>query len=597
MLPETADALLGFLGQCEDQTTHAFSLAAMLRSVAPCLVLVARADGTIVFLDDFGSEMNQESIETLSHRLAAGLEYHDSAAIDVDGPSGPRMAMAVRLPEIAGSGMFVYVVEAAAVQTDPLDPPRMASLLAAVMTWAVSRHQSCEAESNARVEQLLAEQDTLRASYDQSLADAIEEHEQRLQDQELAQEELRQLHACNQMILNSAGEGIVGLDTRGVITFVNPAAERMVGWTPDEMVGQPLHTLVHHTRPNAQPYPWNGSPVQRTLQSGTTERVDNEVFWRKDGSYFPVEYVATPMVDAKKLVGAVVTFQNIAKRKLLESQLVQAQKLESIGQLAAGIAHEINTPTQFIGDNLRFLNDAFTELRPLLLRGGSVPVASAGLPSPLRLMDDPTAPPVDLDYLTEEIPKAISQSLDGVERVANIVRSMKEFSHPGGTEMEQVDLNRALETTLTVCRNEWKYVAEVTTDFDARLPLVNCLGDACKQVFLNLIINAAHAIGDRRKAGGDDKGTITVGTRVDGDWIEVRITDTGTGIPEQFRTRIFDPFFTTKEVGRGTGQGLAIARSVVVDKHGGTLSFETEVGRGTTFIVRLPRSGIPTHGE
>jgi signal transduction histidine kinase len=199
-----------------------------------------------------------------------------------------------------------------------------------------------------------------------------------------------------------------------------------------------------------------------------------------------------------------------------------------------------------------------------------------------------------VEYLTAEIPNAIAQSLEGVERVAKIVRSMKDFSHPGGETKQAVDLNRALESTLTVCRNEWKYVAEAVTDFDPDLPLVTCLPGECNQVFLNLIINAAHAIGDKLAGRPDDKGAITIATRRDGDRAEIRIIDTGTGIPEKHHARIFDPFFTTKEVGRGTGQGLAIAHCVITEKHGGTIHFETEIGRGTTFVVRLPISGEPS---
>jgi len=165
----------------------------------------------------------------------------------------------------------------------------------------------------------------------------------------------------------------------------------------------------------------------------------------------------------------------------------------------------------------------------------------------------------DVDYLAEDVPKAIEQSLEGVSRVATIVRSMKEFSHPGGAEKQAVDLNRALENTLTVSRNEWKYVADAVTEFDPALPLVNCLPGESNQVFLNLIINAAHAIAEKPPDDSAEKGTITVTTRQDGDWVEIRVQDTGTGIPENVRSRVFDPFFTTKEVGRGTGQGLAIA--------------------------------------
>ncbi|HUL30038.1 MAG TPA: ATP-binding protein, partial [Thermodesulfobacteriota bacterium] len=195
---------------------------------------------------------------------------------------------------------------------------------------------------------------------------------------------------------------------------------------------------------------------------------------------------------------------------------------------------------------------------------------------------------VDFEYLFQEVPKAIQQSLEGVDRVAKIVRAMKEFSHPGIKEKTAVDINKAIETTITIARNEWKYVSEMMTDLDPSLPLVLCLPDDFNQVILNIIVNAAHAIARVVGDGSKGKGTITVKTKSEDNWVEVRISDTGTGIPEEIRGRIFDPFFTTKEVGKGTGQGLTISHSIIVKKHGGTLTFETEEGKGTTFIIRLP---------
>jgi len=195
---------------------------------------------------------------------------------------------------------------------------------------------------------------------------------------------------------------------------------------------------------------------------------------------------------------------------------------------------------------------------------------------------------IDLPYLREEIPKAIKQSLEGVERVGKIVRAMKEFSHPGPKEKTPTNLNKAIENTVTVARNEWKYVSEMILDLDPDLPLVPCHPNEFNQVILNLVINAAHAIADVVGNGATNKGKITVSTRRKGDKVEISVKDTGTGIPPEIRSKIFDPFFTTKEVGKGTGQGLAIARSIVVDKHGGTIDFETEVGKGTTFTIYLP---------
>jgi signal transduction histidine kinase len=187
-----------------------------------------------------------------------------------------------------------------------------------------------------------------------------------------------------------------------------------------------------------------------------------------------------------------------------------------------------------------------------------------------------------------EVPKAIDQTLEGVERVARIVRAMKEFSHPGSAEKTAINLNQAIESTITVARNEWKYVADLVLELEPSLPPVFCLPGEFNQVVLNLVINASHAIAERVGDGSKGKGKITVGTRRDGDWVEVRVQDTGAGIPRAIQNRMFEPFFTTKPVGKGTGQGLAIARSVIVDKHGGTIHFESEEGVGTTFVLRLP---------
>lgn len=277
------------------------------------------------------------------------------------------------------------------------------------------------------------------------------------------------------------------------------------------------------------------------------------------------------------------------EREIMELQLRQAQKLESVGQLAAGIAHEINTPIQYVGDNLRFIQDSFGTLSKLITEYEKTfsEIPPNAMDAKLSAAIESARNEADFSYLAGEIPTAIQQSLDGVRRVADIVRAMKEFSHPGGKEKSAIDINRAIQTTVTVARNEWKYVAEVVTELAPDLPMVPCFPDEFNQVILNLLVNAAHAIGDVvKKQGG--KGAIRITTKRDDPWVEIRVADTGTGIPEEIRHRIFELFFTTKEVGKGTGQGLALARSVIVTKHGGVLTFESSVGRGTTFIVRLP---------
>jgi signal transduction histidine kinase len=218
-------------------------------------------------------------------------------------------------------------------------------------------------------------------------------------------------------------------------------------------------------------------------------------------------------------------------------------------------------------------------LLPLAARDGAATISAGEIAALLE--------PVDLDYLREEVPKAIAQSLEGVERIAKIVAAMKEFSHPA-VDKAPHDLNRAIASTITVASNEWKYVADVTTDFDADLPLVPVMPGAFNQVILNILVNAAHAIGAVVAEAPATRGVIRVSTRKLANWVEIRIQDSGGGIPEGVRDRIFDPFFTTKEVGKGTGQGLAIAHDVIVKKHHGAINVESAVGVGTTFILRLP---------
>ncbi len=278
------------------------------------------------------------------------------------------------------------------------------------------------------------------------------------------------------------------------------------------------------------------------------------------------------------------------ERQMMEVQLRQAQKLEAIGQLAAGIAHEINTPTQYVGDNTRFFQDSFQNIRKVLESHAELLHAAKGnaLTPELIARAEQAAAKGDLEYLFEQIPAAITETLEGIGRITKIVRAMKEFSHPGGKEKALANLNKAIESTVTVARHEWKYVADMHLGLDPDLPGVPCFLGEFNQAILNLIINAAHTIADALREHPGTKGTITVTTRRDGNHVEVRVSDTGTGIPEAIRPRIFEPFFTTKPVGKGTGQGLSIVYGNVVKKHGGTVRFESEVGKGTTFILRLP---------
>ncbi|KJS02043.1 MAG: hypothetical protein VR65_06675 [Desulfobulbaceae bacterium BRH_c16a] len=275
--------------------------------------------------------------------------------------------------------------------------------------------------------------------------------------------------------------------------------------------------------------------------------------------------------------------------QLTQTRLLHAQKMEAVGQLAAGVAHEINTPTQFVVLNIQFLEGAFTDARRLVhalqkvlraISDGSA-LAEAGMEAE-NLFEE-----LDWSYLDTEIPTAIRQSKEGLQRVTSIVQAMKEFSHPGSKEKSYNDLNKIIETTITVARNEWKYNAEIVKNLAPDLPRVFCLADEMGQVFLNILVNAAHAVTEKSH-GNQERGTISISTRQDREYVEICIEDTGSGIPENILPRIFDPFYTTKLVGKGTGQGLAIAHDVVVKKHGGTINCASEVNMGTVFTLRLP---------
>jgi len=399
---------------------------------------------------------------------------------------------------------------------------------------------------------------------------------------------LREAERKYRGIFDNAIFGIFQSTPSGRYLSVNPAMVRIFGYDSAEEMTNTVASI-------SQLYVDAKRRDEFVLvmdRFGAVQNFECEAF-RKNGSKICVATSARAIRENGVVVRYEGMTEDITERKLLQSQLLHTQKLESIGQLAAGIAHEINTPTQYIGDNVRFLNGAFQDLRSLLANYERLLAAAQGNTLSGATVQEVAAAVerADAGYLLEEIPKSIEQTLEGIGRVSTLVSAMKEFSHPGTKDKTAVDLNHAIESTLTVARNEWKYVANLETEFDSSLPLVSCLPGEFNQVILNLIVNAAHAIADVVGTGGSEKGKIRVQTRNCSEWIEIRIQDTGTGIPENVRARIFDPFFTTKEIGKGTGQGLSIARSVVVDKHGGSIHFETEEGKGTTFIIRLPHDG------
>jgi two-component system, NtrC family, sensor kinase len=385
-----------------------------------------------------------------------------------------------------------------------------------------------------------------------------------------------------QAIVTSVGDGMCVADAQGICRYLNPEGARLLGCDAQAFLGRPMHELC--------------SGLSEDAICSARLRDDEGRFRRIDGTTFPAAYVLNPIVRDRDVQGGVLVFRDITEKRRLESERRQAQKLESVGRLAAGVAHEINTPVQFVSDSVSFVRSGFGDLKALLGEYDALRSAVLTGRADARMAEAVARAEeaADLTYLLENVPKALERALEGLTRVATIVRSMKEFAHPDQKEMAPVDLNQAIRSTLTIARNEYKYVAELETDL-AEIPHVTCLGGEVNQVVLNIVVNAAHAIGDAIE-GTEAKGLITVRTRLDGENVLVSISDTGGGIPEHVREHVFDPFFTTKEVGKGTGQGLAIARSVVVEKHGGELWFETELGKGTTFFIRLPIRGKAQRG-
>jgi len=394
--------------------------------------------------------------------------------------------------------------------------------------------------------------------------------------------ELRQAHDALEDTLEKAPFGVlvIGMDRR--IRWLNGGIVRMLGAdSAQSLVGHPCGEYFDCAGGNPS------SPGPALCDEGKGEEEIRTLF---GGCLHVLRETIHTVWDGEDAV--LETFVDITEHKRIQSELEQAHKLEAVGQLAAGIAHEINTPTQFIGDHLQFLKEGLEDLEPLLrkyeellaaAKSGSVP---AGLPEDVAELQEEA----DQEYFREHAPKAIDQALDGVGRVASIVRAMKDFAHPGPATMTATNLNQAIQSTVTVCRNEWKYVAEMELALDDSLPPIVCIPGEINQVVLNMLVNAAHALADKHSGNEGELGRITITTTQENGCARISIADTGTGIPPDALSKIFDPFFTTKEVGKGTGQGLAIAHNIVVQKHGGSIDVESKPGEGTEFLIMLPVS-------
>ncbi|MFC1757585.1 ATP-binding protein [Planctomycetota bacterium] len=397
---------------------------------------------------------------------------------------------------------------------------------------------------------------------------------------------LRETHAELENLLGAISSILVGIDSSGIVMRWNAAATETFGIETADAVGRPFLEL---------PIDWEVLEDIERIVDPTNDRDERAetLIHDESGKQRVLGLSGYPVMEANRCNGRLLLGTDLTEKKGVESQLQQSQKLEAVGQLAAGVAHEINTPMQYLGDNLDFLNTKINKLAPILdsyedildlakLSDGNDTLV-AEMKAVLRKLKGKK-------FLQQTL-EAISDSQDGVKHVSRIVKAMKEFSHPGLDRKEPLSINNVIESATAVSTNEWKYVADVKLDFDETIPLVLAFPGEINQVFLNIIVNAAHAIGDVTDGGSAGKGLISISTKsVDGD-VVVTIRDTGTGMPKEVIQRIFDPFFTTKEVGKGTGQGLSIAHSVIVQKHGGLITCNSVEGEGTTFIIQLPIDG------
>jgi len=394
-------------------------------------------------------------------------------------------------------------------------------------------------------------------------------------------------------LVETMHQGLVQLDAEGRVTYCNDHFCALLRSGRTEILGQGLEHRVHSEDRDTylqatDPHAHRDSNTRFDIRWAIG---DTQVF----SIVIPVGLPSSYGEPA----GSWLLVMDVTERKMLEAQLLQTQKLEAIGQLAAGIAHEINTPTQYVLNNMWFIKEAMEQIDAAITRHEELFTRVESNPG---FASDVTAVRTadtggQLAFYLQELPAAISETLQGLERITAIVASVKQFAHPGHELQQDVDLNKLVENTVTLSRNEWKYVAELSTDLDQDLPAVPCQMQEIGQVLLNLVVNAAHAIVDAGVEEKETKGSIRISTRRNGEWAEIRVQDSGTGIPPHVQAHIFEPFFTTKPVGTGTGQGLFIAHRAIVKNHGGRIDFETQAGHGTTFIIKLPLAGKPSDGH
>jgi PAS domain S-box-containing protein len=388
------------------------------------------------------------------------------------------------------------------------------------------------------------------------------------------------------LLITSMASIIIGVSIKDQITHWNPYAEQIFDIKSVDVLNNKFCEIKID-------WDWVSiyEAISRCILNDKTIRLDDIRFVKPDGKTGILGLSINPLKRGGNILeGFIILGKDLTDQRVMEQQLLQGSKLEALGQLAAGVAHEINTPLQYVGDNLKFINQSFMGLLNILDIYQRAAVSGTDLDRYLQSIKqaEELADKVKLPFVLDELPKAVSQSLEGIGKVSSIVQSMKAFSHPGKGKKTPANINKAIENTVTVSRNEWKYNSDLELKLDNSLPEVPCFESEFNQVLLNLIINAADAINDAKEKKIIEKGSIIISSEKRGDNAVITVTDNAGGIPENIKDKIFDPFFTTKEVGKGTGQGLPISFSIIHEKHGGSLTFETKIGKGTSFMISLP---------
>lgn len=413
---------------------------------------------------------------------------------------------------------------------------------------------------------------------------------ERIEKQKYQERHLIEKNLLN-VTLNSIADAVITVDKEGLVSYINYSAINLLDSKEADLLGKKIFDIINLYDSNDQKVFYNPFDSIEEKQENKDVIKSRYSLVNFTNHRKKVNISSAKILDEKGLfIGVVIVLRDITRIVKIETQAALSQKMESVGQLAAGIAHEINTPMQFVGDNTYFIKESFETVFSFIDKTINSFNSNYSIEKIIEYFRD-NFEEHEIDYYKNEIPIAIDRTIDGIDRVRKIVIAMKNFAYSSGKQKAQSNINQGIDVTVTISKNEWKYVADLITELDNELPPVYCSLDEINQVILNMIINAAHAIAEKKSITKEFEGTIKIRTYKDSTNAYIEINDNGAGIPADKINRIFDPFYTTKEVGKGTGQGLTIAHDIIVNKHHGAIDVESETGIGTKFIISLPING------